>query len=286
MGAVGFETDDRHSRHCPRMERLPGGTMGRGHVVAGTFDILCCQQNRREKGTKRPVGVPFSAACVRIALAAGIFLAQSSLSTSADAQTNNKTFIDYFQPTPITCSPPSSATWGVAGVLPRDICNGIESANGAGGAPSYYYWDGSLIRAPDGTYHLFADRWAGSGGFNPGWESSDPIHATSSGGPLGPFTYKAYVYSDTSFGSDPHHGHNSMACTLLDGSYCYVVSEVVPFTLFTSKSLDGPWTPCPGSPGAGLSVPGGFSVATPAMARTSALWCGRTATSKSFSAMG
>ncbi len=61
-----------------------------------------------------------------------------------------------------------------------------------------------------------------------------------------------------SFGSDPHHGHNSMACTLLDGTYCFVVSEVVPFTIFTSSSLNGPWTPCANNPGAGLSVPAGF----------------------------
>jgi hypothetical protein len=60
-----------------------------------------------------------------------------------------KTFVDYFQPTPITCSPLSSATWGVSGVLPRDTCNGIESANGAGAPPSYYYWDGKIIRASD-----------------------------------------------------------------------------------------------------------------------------------------
>jgi len=34
-----------------------------------------------------------------------------------------------------------------------------------------------------------------------------------------------------------------------------VVSEVVPWTILTSKSVDGPWTPCPGSPGPGLSIP-------------------------------
>ena len=54
-------------------------------------------------------------------------LACASLSGTAGAQTTSKTFIDYLQPTTITCSPLSSATWGVAGVLPRDICNGIES---------------------------------------------------------------------------------------------------------------------------------------------------------------
>ncbi len=86
--------------------------------------------------------------------------------------------------------------------------------------------DGKVIRAADGHYHLFADRWPGSQGFNPGWEGSDPIHATgmANGGALGPFTG-------------------------------FIVSEVVPFTVFTSSSLDGPWTPCSNNPGAGLSVP-------------------------------
>jgi hypothetical protein len=66
-----------------------------------------------------------------------------------------------------------------------------------------------------------------------------------------------YVYSDNSFGGDPHHGHNSMACQLLDGTFCYIVSEVVPFTIFTATTLNGPWTPCPSSPG-NLSLPSAF----------------------------
>jgi hypothetical protein len=37
----------------------------------------------------------------------------------AGPATTTKTFLDYLKPTPITCSPLSSATWGVAGVLPR-----------------------------------------------------------------------------------------------------------------------------------------------------------------------
>jgi hypothetical protein len=158
-----------------------------------------------------------SGAFRHLGIMATLFLAPVSLCRVAGAQTTTKTFINYFQPTPITCSPLSSATWGVAGVLPRDTCNGIESAKGAGVPPDYYYWDGSIIRASDGTYHLFADRWPNSAGFG-GWTGSDPIHAVGSGGPLGPFTYSGYVYSMASFGSDPHHGHNSMACTLLDGT--------------------------------------------------------------------
>jgi hypothetical protein len=185
----------------------------------------------------------------------------------ARAQTTTKTFINYFRPTPVTC-PLTTNAWGCtatgstppncsagAGVVPRDTCNGIESPTNP---PGYYYWDGSIVLAPDGTYHLFADRWAGSAGFNPGWEGSDPIHAVGGTNPLGPYTDKGYAYSDGSFGSDSHHGHNSEVVTLLNGTYALIVSEVVPFTVFTASSLDGPWTPCSGSPGSGLGVPSGF----------------------------
>ena len=104
-------------------------------------------------------------------IGAVVFLAEAALGGVAGAQTS-KTFIDYLQPTPITCSPLSSATWGVAGVLPRDTCNGIESAKGAAVPPDYYYWDGQIIKAKDGKYHMFMSTWAGSAGFNPGWQSS------------------------------------------------------------------------------------------------------------------
>jgi hypothetical protein len=197
----------------------------------------------------------------RAAIRVTTFLALAGLPRTARAQ---KTFIDYFQPTPIIC-PLTTNTWGCTasgatpanctegmGVVPRDTCNGIESPKNP---PAYYYWDGKVIRASDGTYHLFADRWSGSAGFA-AWTSSDPIHATGDGGVLGPFTDNGFAYSDGSFGSDPHHGHNSSVVELLDGTFALVVSEVVPFTIFTSQSLDGPWTPCSNNPGSGLSVPG------------------------------
>ncbi len=171
-------------------------------------------------------------------------LASIGLSGVAFAQTT-KTFIDYLQPTPITCSPLSSATWGVPGVLPRDICNGIESAKGAGVPPDYYYWDGKIIRAQDGSYHLFMSTWAGSAGFNPGWTGSESYHAVSTGGVLGPYTRQGYVFTN----NGSHHGHNTSACELPDGTYAVVVSEVVPFTIYRSSSLDGPWTACPNPSG-------------------------------------
>ncbi len=180
----------------------------------------------------------------RFRLGAALLAAELAVGTVAHAQAK-KTFIDYLQPTPITCSPLSSATWGVAGVLPRDTCNGIESAKGAGVPPDYYYWDGKIIRASDGKYHLFMSTWAGSAGFNPGWNGSESYHAVSSGSVLGPYERQGYVFSN----NGSHHGHNTSACELLDGSYAVVVSEVVPFTIYKSSSLDGPWTACPNSSG-------------------------------------
>src|SRR6185437_4005551 len=212
-----------------------------------------------------PTGLRMSSrSAVRVGFASALLFAWSGV---AHAQTTTKTFIDYFQPTPVTCALTTDA-WGCTatgstppncvsgqGVVPRDTCNGIESSTNP---PGYYYWDGTVILAPDGTFHMFADRWVGSQGFNPGWQGSDPIHAVGGKSALGPYTDKGFAYSDSSFGSDPHHGHNSQVVVLLNGTYAMVVSEVVPFTIFTASSLDGPWTPCSGSPGSGLSVPSAF----------------------------
>jgi hypothetical protein len=214
---------------------------------------------RDTAGTSRAAASPFGLVVLLVSAV--------GWSANAVAQTTTKTFIDYFQPTPITC-PLTTNAWGCTasgstppncvsgqGVVPRDTCNGIESSTNP---PGNYYWDGTVILAPDGTFHMFADRWPGSSGFNPGWLSSDSIHAAGGKSALGPFTDKGYAYSDSSFGSDPHHGHNSQVVALLNGTYALIVSEVVPFTIFNASSLDGPWTPCSGSPGAGLSVPSAF----------------------------
>src|SRR6266511_3206140 len=126
-----------------------------------------------------PRRFPRSAAWRHVGIAVAVFLAYVSLSGVARAQTP-KPFMNYLKPTPITCSPLSSASWGVAGVLPRDTCNGIESAKGAAVPPEFYYWDGQIIKAKDGKYHMFMSTWSGTAGFNPGWQSSDAYHAISS----------------------------------------------------------------------------------------------------------
>ena len=57
---------------------------------------------------------------------------------------------------------------------------------------------------------------------------------------LGPYVRDDFVYSN----NGSHKGHNVSAVELPDGTYAVVVSEIVPFTIYKSASLDGPWTPC------------------------------------------
>jgi hypothetical protein len=173
----------------------------------------------------------------------GVALLLGGVSLSVSQVARAKSFESYLKPAPIVCAPLSSASWGVAGVLPRDLCNGIESAKGAGVPPDYYYWDGEIIRAKDGKYHMFMSTWSGTAGFNPGWQSSDAYHAISDQGVLGPYQRQGYVYTN----SGSHKGHNVSAAELPDGSYAVVVSEIVPFTIYKATSLDGPWTGCTAS---------------------------------------
>jgi MYXO-CTERM domain-containing protein len=174
-----------------------------------------------------------SALGARLGVAA--LLASAGLAGTASA----KPFMDYVKPTP-TVAALSSATWGVAGVLPRDVSNGIESAKGAGVHPDYYYWDGQIIKAKDGKYHLFMSTFSGDTNFGTGWLSSDAYHAVSQTNVLGPYERKDYVYSN----NGSHKGHNVSAVELPDGTYAVIVSEIVPFTIYKSSSLDGPWTAC------------------------------------------
>lgn len=174
-----------------------------------------------------------SAVCASLGVAT--LLASASLAGTASA----KPFMDYVKPTPIV-APLSSATWGVAGVLPRDLSNGIESAKGAGVHPDYYYWDGQIIKAKDGKYHLFMSTFSGDTNFGTGWFNSDAYHAISQTNVLGPYTRQGFVYDN----NGSHKGHNVTALELPDGTYAVVVSETVPFTIYKSSSLDGPWTAC------------------------------------------
>src|SRR4051812_23513248 len=171
-------------------------------------------------------------------------LACASIAATASA----KPFMDYVKPTP-SVAPLGSATWGVAGVLPRDVSNGIESTKGAGVHPDYYYWDGQIIKATDGKYHMFMSTFSGDTNFGTGWTNSDAYHAVSQSNVLGPYQRQDYVYSN----NGSHKGHNVSAVELPEGGYAVVVSEIVPVTIYKSNSLDGPWTGCSPTSQIGMS---------------------------------
>ena len=170
-----------------------------------------------------------------LGIGTAVLLASVSLAGTASA----KPFEEYLKPTPMV-APLSSATWGEAGVLPRDLSNGIESAKGAGVHPDYYYWDGQIIKAKDGKFHLFMSTFSGNTNFGTGWMSSDAYHAISQTNVLGPYVRQDFVYTN----NGSHKGHNVSAVELPDGTYAVVVSEIVPLTIYKSTSLDGPWTAC------------------------------------------
>lgn len=173
----------------------------------------------------------------RSGLAVACLLAGLGLGASSPAQA--KPFMEYLKPmAPV--APLSDATWGVDGVIPRDISNGIESTKGKGVHPEYYYWDGQIIRAKDGKYHMFMSTFGADSNFGMAWMGSDAYHATSETNVLGPYVRKDFVYNN----NGSHKGHNVSAAELPDGTYVVIVSEIVPFTIYKSTSLDGPWTGC------------------------------------------
>lgn len=141
-----------------------------------------------------------------------------------------KAFIDYFKPMPIRGALVSNV-WGAAGVFPRDPGNGIEDPT----MKQWCYWDGQILKAPDGKYHLFASRWDQARGHG-GWGGSHAVHAVSDN-LIGPYVDKGMCWPDNQGGK----GHNVTALALPDGRYAVVVSETRPGDVFVSKSLDGPW---------------------------------------------
>lgn len=98
------------------------------------------------------------------------------------------------------------------------------------------YWDGKILRGPDGKYRMFASRWDQGKGHN-AWFSSQAVEATSNSA-LGPYRDRGLCWPDNQDG----RGHNVTAVQLENGSYAVVVSETRNGDVFTSSSIDGPWT--------------------------------------------
>ena len=176
-------------------------------------------------------------------------MAAALVAFAASSPAADKTFIDYFQPTPIIGALTTNA-WGAPGILPRDTKNGLEDAslkdlpldttNGQTDATAkkWYYWDGQIIKSPTGKYYMFASRWDQAKGHG-GWGNSSAVYAVSDN-LFGPYIDKGLVWQDVVNGV-AGRGHNVTALVLPDGRYAVLISETRPGSIYISKSLDGPW---------------------------------------------
>src|SRR5471032_2616637 len=153
-----------------------------------------------------------------------------SLAMGASSRAADKTLIDYFLPTPIHGTLTTNA-WGASNVLPRDPQNGLEDPT----IKQWCYWDGQIIKGPDGKYHMFASRWDQAKGHGE-WPNSKAVHAVSDS-LMGPYIDQGLCWPDNQGGK----GHNVTALVLPDSRYAIVVSETRPGDVFVSNSLDGPW---------------------------------------------
>lgn len=54
---------------------------------------------------------------------------------------------------------------------------------------NFWVWDGSVIKAEDNRYHMFASRWPKNITFHPGWMTDSEVIRAVSDFPQGPFTF-------------------------------------------------------------------------------------------------
>jgi hypothetical protein len=166
----------------------------------------------------------------RFGFTALCFLAFTSSVFAQTTKPAGKTLIDYFLPMPNHGALDAKA-WGAPNVLPRDPRNGLEDPT----IKQYCYWDGQIIKSPDGKFHMFASRWDQARGHG-GWGGSIAVHAVSDD-VRGPYVDSGPCWPDDQKG----RGHNVTGLVLPDGRYAILVSETRPCEIFASKSPDGPW---------------------------------------------
>lgn len=114
----------------------------------------------------------------------------------------------------------SSDTWGVKGVNPRYIDNGIEDR-------IWSYWGGNIKKGEDGNYHLFVCGWLeASPKGHAEWPNSYVFNAVSDN-LIGPFKPRNIIGK----------GHNPEVFRLKDGRYVLYVID----GRYISDNLNGNW---------------------------------------------
>lgn len=138
-------------------------------------------------------------------------------------------FSDLILPIPIHNNLRSDI-WGADNVIPRDMDNGIEHKD-------WTYWGGRPVEDKDNKYHMLVTRWpanAMKGHWE--WPHSTVAHVVADI-PTGPYKVK----KELAYSNYEGLGHNPDIVLLNDGTYLlYSLINWQP-TLFTSKTMNGPW---------------------------------------------
>ncbi len=131
---------------------------------------------------------------------------------------NGARFIDRFLP--MQGKVLSADTWGVKGVVPRYIDNGIEDR-------IWSYWGGNIKKGEDGKYHLFVCGWLESSPKGHGeWPNSFVFNAVGDNR-TGPFKVRNMIGK----------GHNPEVYRLKDGRYVLYVID----GRYVTDNLNGKW---------------------------------------------
>lgn len=131
---------------------------------------------------------------------------------------NGARFIDRFLP--MQGKVLSADTWGVKGVVPRYIDNGIEDR-------IWSYWGGNIKKGEDGKYHLFVCGWLESSPKGHGeWPNSYVFNAVGDNR-TGPFKVRNMIGK----------GHNPEVYRLKDGRYVLYVID----GRYVTDNLNGKW---------------------------------------------
>lgn len=114
----------------------------------------------------------------------------------------------------------SSDTWGVDGVVPRYVDNGIEDR-------IWSYWGGNIKKDEDGLYHLIVCGWLESSPKGHREWSNSIVFNSVSDNMTGPFKLRNVIGK----------GHNPEVYQLKDGRYVLYVID----GRYISDSLNGKW---------------------------------------------
>ncbi|WP_199271623.1 glycoside hydrolase family protein [Paraglaciecola sp. L3A3] len=140
-----------------------------------------------------------------------------------DGLVQGSRFIDRFLPLP-DVGELSSDVWGLEGVKPRHLNNGLED-------PEWSYWGGNIHIDEQGQHHLFVCRWRED---DPkghmAWPRSEVVHAVSDNS-IGPYKVAQVVGP----------GHNPEMQQLKDGRYFLYVHKFSDFYYYLAEDLSGPW---------------------------------------------